>query len=194
MDLVDQKLVHRAKRGEESAFAELVDKYKDRIFAYLYRMVGNREDALDLAQETFLRVYSNLHNFKLGKPFRPWLYRIASNLAIDHLRKRRQVLSLDAPVSDDKLLRFELPDKSLGPAEQHEQAELRAYLAQAIADLPPNYRSVILLRHGHDLSYQEISKILQVPVSTVKTRLFRAREALRLKLNKERDLWGAGGE
>lgn len=191
MDWVDQKLMQKAKRGDHSAFAELVDKYRDKIYAYLYRMVGNREDALDLAQETFLRVFSNLRNFQVGQPFRPWLYRIATNLAIDHLRRRRPTIALDAPLVDGEPLRLELVEQGPGPAEQHEQAELVAYLAQKVAELPPNYRSVILLRHGHDLSYQEIADILQVPVSTVKTRLFRAREALRLKLSEERRLWEA---
>ncbi|NLW16382.1 MAG: sigma-70 family RNA polymerase sigma factor [Firmicutes bacterium] len=191
MDLVDQKLMQKAKKGDHSAFAELVDKYRDKIYAYLYRMVGNREDALDLAQETFLRIYSNLRHFKLGRPFKPWLYRIATNLAIDFLRRRRPTVALDAPIADDESLRLELVEQGPGPAEQHERAELAAYLAQKVAELPPNYRSVILLRHGHDLSYQEIADILQVPVSTVKTRLFRAREALRLKLSEERSMWEA---
>ncbi len=191
MDLVDQRLMQKAKRGDHSAFAELVDKHRDKIFAYLYRMVGNREDALDLAQETFLRIFSNLRNFQLGQPFKPWLYRIATNLAIDHLRRRRPTIALDAPLVDGEPLRLELVEQGPGPAEQHERAELAAYLAQKVAELPPNYRSVILLRHGHDLSYQEIADILQVPVSTVKTRLFRAREALRLKLSEERSLWEA---
>lgn len=192
MDLGDQKLMQKAKRGDQAAFAELVDKYRDKIYAYLYRMVGNREDALDLAQETFLRIYSNLRNFKLGQPFRPWLYRIATNLAIDLLRKRRPMVALDAPLFADEPLRLELVDEGPGPEEQHERAELAAYLAEKVAELPANYRSVILLRHGHDLSYQEISDILRVPVSTVKTRLFRAREALRLKLSDERSMWEAG--
>lgn len=192
MNLGDQKLMQKAKKGDQAAFAELVDKYRDKIYAYLYRMVGNREDALDLAQETFLRIYSNLRNFKLGQPFKPWLYRIATNLAIDLLRKRRPKVALDAPLFADEPLRLELVDEGPGPEEQQEQAELAAYLAQKVAELPANYRSVILLRHGHDLSYQEISEILRVPVSTVKTRLFRAREALRLKLSEERSMWEAG--
>lgn len=192
MDLGDQKLMQKAKKGDQAAFAELVDKYSDKIYAYLYRMVGNRDDALDLAQESFLRIYSNLCNFKLGQPFRPWLYRIATNLAIDLLRKRRPMVALDAPLFADEPLRLELADEGPGPEEQHEQAELAAYLAQKVAELPANYRSVILLRHGHDLSYQEISEILRVPVSTIKTRLFRAREALRLKLSEERSMWEAG--
>lgn len=111
MDLVDQRLMQKAKRGDHSAFAELVDKYRDKIFAYLYRMVGNREDALDLAQETFLRIFSNLRNFQLGQPFKPWLYRIATNLAIDHLRRRRPTIALDAPLVDGEPLRLELVEQ-----------------------------------------------------------------------------------
>lgn len=189
--MVDQRLLQKAKRGDRSAFAELVDKYRDRIYAYLYRMVGNREDALDLAQETFLRVYSNLHNFQLGQPFKPWIYRIASNLAIDQLRRRRDVVSLDAPRNNEDDWFFELADDEPGPESQHEQAELASYLAKLVQELPEGYRSVILLRHGQDLSYQEIAEVLHLPVSTVKTRLFRAREALRLKLLEQRELWEA---
>nr|QFU78450.1 ECF RNA polymerase sigma factor SigW [uncultured bacterium] len=192
MDFADQKLMQKAKRGDRPAFAELVEKYGDKIYSYLYRMVGDREDALDLAQETFLRIYSNLDNFSLDRPFRPWLYRIATNLAIDHLRKKRPIIYLDAPLyPDDEDSRFELADNSIGPAEYYEQAELAAYLTQLIMNLPPIYRSVILLRHEQDLSYQEIADTLKVPISTVKTRLFRAREALRLKLMEERVLWEA---
>lgn len=191
MNVVDQKLMQKAAQGDHKAFSELVDRYSGRIYGYLYRMVGNREDARDLAQETFLRIYSNLHNFNLGQPFRPWLYRIATNLAIDLLRKRRPVVELDAPLFPGEELRLELVEQGPGPAEQQERAELAAYLTQKVEELPPNYRSAILLRHGHDLSYQEIADILQVPVSTIKTRLFRAREALRLKLSEERSLWEA---
>ncbi len=189
--MVDQKLISRAKKGDNVAFAELVDKYKDRIFSYVQRMVGNRDDALDLSQETFLRVYNNLGNFTLGQPFKPWLYRIATNLAIDHLRKRRDVVSLDAPLGNDPDWRWELPDDAPGPEELRERAELATTLAKLVEELPSAYRSVILLRHGHELSYQEIAEVLHVPVSTVKTRLFRAREALRLKLVERKELWEA---
>lgn len=191
MDMVDQRLLQKAKRGDRSAFAELVDKYRDRIYAYLYRMVGGREDALDLAQETFLRVYSNLHNFQLGQPFKPWLYRIASNLAIDHLRKRRDTISLDAPRNNEDDWFLELADDGPNPESQHEQTELAVYLARLVQELPEGYRSVVLLRHGQELSYQEIADVLHLPISTVKTRLFRAREALRLKLIEQRELWEA---
>lgn len=191
MDMADQGLLQKAKRGDRSAFAELVDKYRDRIYAYLYRMIGSREDALDLAQESFLRVYSNLQNFQLGQPFKPWLYRIASNLAIDHLRKRRDIVSLDASQNNEDDWFLELPDDGPGPERQQEQGELASYLARLVQELPEGYRSVVLLRHGQELSYQEIALILQVPVSTVKTRLFRAREALRLKLIEQRELWEA---
>lgn len=187
----DQKLIQQAKRGDRTAFAALVDEYRNKIFGYLLRMVGNREDALDLAQETFLRVYSNLDSFNVGQPFKPWLYRIATNLAIDHLRRDRDLISLDAPLHNEENWHLQLADDKPGPVEQQEQVELARYLARLIADLPENYRSVILLRHGHDLSYQEIAETLGVPVSTVKTRLFRAREALRQKLVAERDLWEA---
>lgn len=191
MDMVDQKLLQKAKRGDRSAFAELVDKYRDRIYAYLYRMVRSREDALDLAQETFLRVFRNLHHFQLGQPFKPWLYRIACNLAIDHLRKQRDMVSLDAPRNNDDDWFMQVADDQPGPEEQQERSELAGYLAELIEQLPDSYRSVILLRHGQDLTYQEIADILHVPVSTVKTRLFRAREALRLKLMEQRQLWEA---
>jgi len=191
VDMVDQSLLQRAKRGDRSAFAELVDKYRDRIYAYLYRMVFDREDALDLAQETFFRVFRNLHNFQLGQPFKPWLYRIACNLAIDHLRKQRDAVSLDAPWNNEDDWFLQIADNQPGPEEQHEQQELSQYLAQLVQQLPDSYRSVILLRHAQELSYQEIADILRVPVSTVKTRLFRAREALRLKLVEQRQFWEA---
>ncbi len=189
--MVDQRLLRDARRGDRSAFSELVDKYSDRVYAFLYRMVHDREDALDLAQETFLRVYRNLHNFKLGQPFKPWLYRIANNLAIDCLRKRKDIISLDAPIDKEEGWFMQLADQRPGPELLQEQGELNDYLVSLIDQLPENYRNVILLRHGQDLSYQEIAEVLRVPVSTVKTRLFRAREALRMKLLEQRHLWEA---
>jgi RNA polymerase sigma-70 factor (ECF subfamily) len=191
VDAGDQRLIQRARQGDRSAFAELVDKYRNRIFGYLLRMVGNREDALDLAQETFLRVFSSLDSFNPDRPFKPWLYRIATNLAIDYLRRRRDVVSLDAPLHNQEGWHLQLADEAPGPVERQEQAELAEYLARLVSQLPENYRSAILLRHGHDLTYQQMAEILGVPVSTVKTRLFRARERLRQELMKQRDHWEA---
>lgn len=191
VDMVDQRLLQRAKRGDRAAFSELVDRYRDRIYAFLYRMVHDREEALDLAQETFLRVYRSLHSFRLEQPFKPWLYRIANNLAIDYLRKRKDTISLDAPIDKEEGWFMQIADQRPGPELLHEQSELADYLVDLIEQLPENYRNVILLRHGQDLSYQEIAEILQVPVSTIKTRLFRAREALRMKLVEQRHLWEA---
>ncbi len=182
MDLVAASLIKRAKRGEVGAFAELVDAYKDKIFAFLYRMTGNREDANDLAQEVFIRVYSSLHTFDHDMRFSPWIYRIAQNLAIDFLRKQKKTVYLDDQPGQDNDMLWQVECQSPGPEEMTELHDLRVVLEVALRELAPMYRMVLLLRFAHDMSYEDIAKVTELPITTVKTRLHRAREALRQAL------------
>ena len=173
MNNVDSVLIEQAKTRPE-AFGELLLRYQNQIFNYLYRMTGQREDAADLAQETFLRVYKSLDRFKEGAPFRPWVYKIATNVAINHLRARKATLPLDddLPVHEDKVT----------PEHMAELRELQLHVGQVLLELPEAYRAVLLMRHIEELSYEEMAQALDVPLGTVKVRLHRARIQLMDKL------------
>jgi RNA polymerase sigma-70 factor (ECF subfamily) len=184
LDITEQRIIQRAKSGDRDAFAELVDLYKDKVYHVSYRMLGNRQEAEDVAQETFLRVYANLDNYDPQYKFSTWIYRIASNLSIDIIRKRKKNLSLDAEITgaDGMDWHDRLADASKGPEEEVLTDELQEEVQGAIMGLNPKYRAVMLLRYLEDLSLQEISEIVQLPISTIKTRIHRGREALRKKL------------
>jgi len=182
----EQAWIRQARSGDTQAFAALVQKYQSAIYNLTYRLLGDSEEAKDLAQEAFLRAYRALPTFQADKPFAPWLYRIASNLCLNWLAKRRlPTVSLDAALcADDPAgTALEIGDHSSEPQTILERQERHTALRRAILALPPEQRVVIELRHFHDLSYQEIADVLGVPLSDVKSRLFRGRrwlaEALR---------------
>jgi len=187
-----EALVDRARGGDLEAFEGLVAHYQDRVYNYVLRMIYDPMDAQDVAQETFVRAWQGLPRFRGASSFQTWLYRIASNLAIDaarsHKRRGLVMVSLDEPLegTDASELGHDLPDESrTGPVESLEQGELRTYVWAAVAELSPKLRPVIVLADLQGLSYGEIAKILGCPVGTVKSRLFNARNQLREKL-KER--------
>jgi len=179
-------LIQRARDGDQQAFAVLVDTYSERIYNYLARMVGDREEALDLAQDTFVRAWESLGRFHGGAAFSTWLYRIATNLAIDAARRkgrRGRVESLDAPVeTDDGEAERQLADPDRTPDEEVAAEELRQEVWRAVGEMPPKLRSVLIMYDFQQLSYEEISQALGVPLGTVKSRLFNARKTLRDKL------------
>ncbi len=185
MGSIEEKLIKKMAKGDRDAFAELVELYKDKVYQVSYRMLGNAQEAEDVAQETFLRVYANIGNYDPSYKFSTWIYRIATNLCIDHLRKRKQVYSLDKQVEGTDGLDWHdrLADQSPNPEETLLTGELQGQVQQAIESLTPKYRSIITLRYIEDLSLNEISEVLKLPVSTIKTRIHRGREALRKKLN-----------
>jgi len=185
VEFTARALIKRAKQGDTHAFAELVETYKDKIYCFLYRMTGNREDAYDLAQEVFLRVYNNLHAFDETMRFSPWIYRIAQNLAVDHLRKRRNLLYLDEPTGDDGVMSWQVESSEPGPEAVVEFEDFRGSVAEALNQLSPMYKAVMLLRFVQELPYEDIARTLDLPLTTVKTRLYRAREALRKNLIKQ---------
>lgn len=171
-----QRLLKKAQRGDSQAFEDLVAPYEKRIYALSYRMLGNREDAEDAAQDALLRIFRALPKYRLEAEFGTWVYRVASSACLDALRKRkiRQSDSLDtlveagyAPVSDG-----ESPEESLM------RTEKRAALAEGISQLPDDMRAALLLRDVHDRSYEEISKTLDLTMGTVKSRISRARTKL----------------
>ncbi|AIG24633.1 RNA polymerase sigma factor SigW [Brevibacillus laterosporus] len=185
MEFVERRLVERAKRDDREAFAELVEMYKDKIFQLAFRMVGNRQEAEDIAQETFLRVYANLHSYDENYRFSTWIYRIATNLCIDRGRKKKPQFSLDEEQGGDLegldwYSRLASDEKT--PEEKVVVQELQETVQAALTKLNPKYRSIMVLRYIEDLSLQEISDALQLPITTIKTRIHRGREALRNKL------------
>ncbi len=174
-------LILRCREGDQDAIRQLVESYQARVYYLVWRSVGNEEDARDITQETFVRALRALDTFDITRPFRNWLFRIASNLAIDHHRRRHmRTVSLDIDDDDPSgLYAPVLVDEGPGPDEQHERARLSERLARLVERLSPGYRRVIHLRHNEQLSYNEIAQVLDVPLGTVKARLHRAHHRLR---------------
>jgi RNA polymerase sigma-70 factor (ECF subfamily) len=175
----DRELVATAVSGVEGSFEELVRRYQRPISAYVYRMVGNYESALDLTQEIFIKVYSSLRRYREEFKFSTWIYKIAHNSAVDHLR--RNATREQSLVMGHEGDQFDLPVESshLSPEQESERKERRGEIESVVRALPANYRELIILRHSQDLSYEEIVEVTGLPLGTVKNRLFRAREMMR---------------
>ena len=178
----DRQSVRRTLAGEQQAFEELVLAYQQDIFNLTYRMLGNREEAEDAAQEAFLRAYAKLATYDQARSFKTWLMSIASNYCIDRLRRRRlRWLSLDEPLPPHPALVSSAPDP-----EEAMAANERGEMVQALLDeLPPDYRAAIVLHYWYDMPYKEIAEVLGATPSAVKSRLFRARKSLAEKLRRE---------
>jgi len=189
-EIPDADCVRRALAGEERAFAQLLERYRSRVYGLALRMVQRPEDAADIAQEAFVRAFQALDSFDPSKSFGAWIARIAANLCIDHYRRRRlRLVSLDAPIDAESSERSrELPDPAMLPDEVVSRAESASRMDGLIQGLPPRYRVVILLRYKEDLAYEEIAEILRLPLGTVKARLHRAHHILKRRLEP-----GSGG-
>lgn len=190
---MDEKaLVQRAAEGDSAAFETLVERYQQQVFNLALRMVNSRADAEDLAQEAFIRAWRALPSFHQSAQFSTWLYRLTSNICIDFLRaqKRRKVVSLTM-LQDDEDKQWDLPDGDPLPEQRMIDREEREALGRAFRALDPDYRQVLTLRIVNGCSYQEIGEILNLPEGTVKSRLSRAREQLRKKMNASGNLSGA---
>jgi RNA polymerase sigma-70 factor, ECF subfamily len=189
----DQQIVAWAQDGAESAFRELVRRYQRPVFSLIYRMVRDREAAEDLAQETFIKVLNAIDSYRPEHKFSSWIFKIANNAAIDHLRRRTpDVLSLEgAPdaVSAERqeATALQVRDRGESPLEELEARELGSHIEGAIARLRPEYRACILLRHVEGRAYEEIAAVLGLPLGTVKTYIHRARAELRDILEPLRD-------
>ena len=173
-------LIQRAQKGDQDAFATLVNEHQRYVYNLALRVLRDENEALDLTQETFVRAWTALPNFRGQSQFRTWLYRIATNLCYNRLPGLRRSL---ADLGDDVLA--DLPESGhmpATPAREFEANETRKHLHQAIDGLEPNYKTLIVMRYQQELSYEEIASILNLPLGTVKTGLFRAKEKLRLAL------------
>lgn len=183
---MEARLARMALKGDQQAFAEIVGLYQDKLYHMAFRMLSNRQEAEDVVQETFLRVYRNLDRYDESMKFSTWIYRIATNLCIDRLRKRKPSYSLDAESTDHEGLDgySMIPSDDRTPESEALLSETQAIVQQAIETLPPKYKSVMVLRYLHDLSLQEIGDVLGMPVTTVKTRVHRGREFMRKRLER----------
>ena len=183
----EAELIRRCLTGDAESFGEIVTSYERRIFATVYRILGHSEDSRDLAQEVFLRAWSKLETFREGARFSTWLYTIALNLTRSELRKRKTRKDI-RPVSLEVLGGKEdgpaplPPDPGEAPEETLGRRELYDLALRRIEALEPEAREVIVLRDMQDLAYDEIAEVLSVPIGTVRSRLYRAREALRTGL------------
>ena len=182
----DEELVGRIRAGEEDLFEVLVRRYQSRVLAHVARMVGSRDDALDLSQEIFLKVFGALDRYNPTYKFSTWVFRIAGNAAIDHLRKRRpRTVPLEVQEADGRVSSFEYKSHDMDPYAELRNVERGRAIARAIAALPAEFRELITLRHFGGLSYEQIAEVKKMPLGTVKNKLFRARAVLKDRLSGE---------
>jgi RNA polymerase sigma-70 factor (ECF subfamily) len=184
-NLPDADVVVLAQQGREPAFRELIRRYERPVFSLIYRMVRDSTAAEDLAQDAFIKVLNHLDKYRPEFKFSSWLFKIANNVAIDHLRRRQlDTISMDgsphaSTASEIEASSFELADQAESPLDELASRELGAAIERAIAGLRPEYRNCIMLRHVEGRSYEEIAATLDLPLGTVKTYIHRARHQLR---------------
>lgn len=176
----DLALIEEALKGNQSSYETLMRKYYQLIYNLVYRMISRKEDVEDLTQEAFIKAFNSLQNFDKQFAFSTWLFKIATNNAIDYLRKKKlATFSIDKEIeADDSDFKFEIPDHENKPDREIIDNQMRKILDEAIESLPPKYREVIVLRHKEEKEYEEIAKLLKLPLGTVKAHIFRGRELL----------------
>lgn len=186
LEYVDTNLVRESKEGDLAAFQRLFDKYHRRVYNLVYRMVGNEQDASDLTQEVFVRVYNSLHLLKNEEAFFTWVRTVAVNICRDHFRKIGRTVrtdSLDEKINlGDGEVEREIEDWSANPERLFEKNDLKDAVQRAVISLSEDHREVVVLHHIEGMDIKDIAKLLHVPTGTVKSRLARAREELKRKL------------
>lgn len=177
-------LIKQVKQGDQLAFGKLIELYQHKVYRICFRLIGNRHEAEDLAQEVFLRAYQKINNHDSNKKFSSWLFRIATNLTMDRLKNKIPDYYLDAEMAgaEGMMLYTRSPANNKLPDNQVIGLELQDTVQKAIFRLAPEYRSVIVLKYMENLSLREISEIMQIPIGTVVTRIHRGRETLRKHL------------
>ena len=187
-------LIEKCKQGDIEAFEQLIASYQKKVYNIAYRYMGNREEAEDLAQEAFIKVFRSIGSFRGDATFSTWLYHVVSNVCRDALRKnsRRYEESLDCGVTTEKgELQREIADNSMAPEPIYENNELGQFIQAMIDQLTPEYKTVIIMREFQEMSYEEIARELDCSLGTVESRLSRARKMLREKIDGsgELSLW-----
>ena len=178
-ELTDVELIADAIGGREDGFEELVRRYQRPIIGYVFRMLGDYESSLDVTQEVFIKVYNSLTRYSSEYKFSTWLYRIAHNAAIDHMRRNTVSPQSIETENADGAYQLQIESPAPNPEQNRERSEWRTEIDAVIKCLPSSYRELIVLRHSRDLSYDEIAEVTGLPLGTVKNRLFRAREMMR---------------
>jgi len=180
-------LIKKALAGDQKAYDALLKRYQNGIYNMIYQMIKNREETEDLVQETFIKAFHSLASYNDNFAFSTWLYKIAFNNCIDTIRKKKlKTLSIDKPIQfSEGEAKHEIRDDSRSPESSFLFTERKKIIQKTINSLPERYRSVIILRHQEERSYEEISVILNITLGTVKARIFRAREMLKKKLQEE---------
>jgi RNA polymerase sigma-70 factor (ECF subfamily) len=192
-NLPDADLVSLAQEGKEAAYKELIRRYERPVFSLIFRMVRDREIAEDLAQDTFIKVLNHIDRYRPEFKLSSWLFKIANNVAIDHLRKRQlETVSIDgsphaASAAEVEATQMDVAARQETALEEMEAREIGKAIERAIESLRPEYRSCIMLRHVEGRSYEEIAAMLDLPLGTVKTYIHRARHQLRESLGAIRD-------
>lgn len=182
--LTDEEIIDKIKGGSVELFEVIVQRYQRKLINYIYRMISDFDSAMELSQEVFIKVYNSLEKYNPSYKFTTWIHRIASNATIDWMRKKKiDAFSIDGNDDDDSpSLSQQLKSDGLSPLQDLEMSQLRGRIDKAIEDLPFIYRQLIILRHINELSYDEIAKTVELPLGTVKNRIFRGREMLKAKL------------
>src|SRR5699024_1345640 len=181
MENNNRQIIEKVKQGDQHAFSELIELYQHKVYRICFRLIGNRHEAEELAQEAFLRAYQNIKSHDSNKKFSSWLFRIATNLTIDWLKKKKPDYYLDAEVTgaEGMTMYTRIPANNKLPEDQVIALEFQDTVHKAIFQLAPEYRSAIVLKYMEGLSLREMSDIMQIPIGTVKTRIHRGREILR---------------
>ena len=184
----DRALVEQALAGEQAAYEALVQKYERALFHHIHRMVRKKSEVEDLVQESFIKAFSALPSYATQYAFSTWLYKIATNHTIDHLRKKKlPTFSIDKPVqTKEGTLEYEVPDVTYRPDRHIVEDQRRDLIQEAIDALPEKYHRVIVMRHQQEKAYDEIARELDLPLGTVKAHIFRARELLNKYLRDKR--------
>lgn len=184
----DLELVRRAQKGDVKAFEDLLGRYRRKVFGLAMGMVGNRDDAMDVMQDAFVRVYRHLGSFQGDSSFYTWVYRITMNLCIDHVRKaaRMRAAPYEDRLAHDNVDQGDFPilpvRHDVNPGKAARRHEVMEKLARALEDLPPHHRAVIVMREFEGLTYEEMAQVMQVPKGTIMSRLFHARHKLQKAL------------
>ncbi len=186
----EKNLIQNCKNGDVNSFEKLIESHQKKVYNIAYRMMGNNEDALDAAQEALIKVYKSLGTFREESSFSTWVYRITANVCLDQLRKRNRINTVsmqNTVVLDDGEVEVQIEDNNFNPDVILEKNELRRSIVDAINHLNEDQRLVIILRDINGCSYEEIASILKCSLGTVKSRISRARNALKDLLTNERE-------
>jgi RNA polymerase sigma-70 factor (ECF subfamily) len=194
--LTDEEIVEKIKGGRVDLFEVIVTRYQRKLINYIYRMISDLDSAMELTQEVFIKVFNSLDKYNPSYKFTTWVHRIASNATIDWMRKKKiDAYSLDANDNEDApSLSQQIPSGDLDPLRNLEMSQLQQRIENAIEELPFIYKQLIILRHINELSYEEISSTVDLPLGTVKNRIFRGREMLKAKLRAELPTGGRHGK